>query len=140
MEESRYRDADLKFTVEFSEHLAVNDTIMKRKSHGWIAAILSAACIASSVGCYPAYPPPNNDSAYNQDSKDYIGEPEPVAPQRPAYRGVDPGLVVAGAVAAGVLGYAIGNHHSYPGYAYYGPRYYRPVAYGRAYCGPRYYR
>jgi len=113
---------------------------MKKKSHGLIAAILSAGCVASSVGCYPAYPPQNNDSAYNPDSKGYIGDPEPVAPQRPAYRGVDPGLAVAGVVAAGVLGYAIGNNRSYSRNVYYGPRYYRPVPYGRAYYGPRYYR
>ncbi len=106
----------------------------------WIAATLSAAWIAAGVGCYPAYPPPNNYSAYNPDSKGYIDEPAPVAPPRPAYRGVDPALVVAGAVAAGALGYAIGNNHSHPRYGYYGPRYYGPVPYGRAYYGPRYYR
>ncbi|MES2658075.1 MAG: hypothetical protein V4689_05625 [Verrucomicrobiota bacterium] len=100
------------------------------------AAALSAACIASSVGCYPAYPP-NYNSAYNQDSKGY-SVPQDSAPRQPVRYGVDPALVVAGVAAAGILGYAIGNNHGYGNRYYYGPRYYRPVPYGRAYYGPRY--
>ena len=31
-----------------------------------------AACLATSIGCYPAYPPPNaNGYAYSQDAKGY---------------------------------------------------------------------
>ncbi len=47
---------------------------------------------------------------------------------------VDPGLAVAGVAAAGLVGYAIGqhnDHHHYHGGGYYGGGYYRP------YYGPR---
>lgn len=99
------------------------------------AAGLLTACIASSVACYPVYPQRNYNSAYNQDSKGYDVQQEPAPQPRPRYVGVDPGLVVAGVAAAGLVGYAIGNnHHDH----YYGPRYYRPVPYG--YYGPRYCR
>ncbi len=101
--------------------------------------MLSAACAASSVGCYPSYPPPDHSSAYRQDSKGYAVEQAPVAPPQPRYVGVDPGLAIAGVAAAGLLGYAIGDHrhHDY----YHGPGYYyRPVPYRRGYCGPGYYR
>jgi hypothetical protein len=46
---------------------------------------------------------------------------------------VDPGMAVAGAAAAGVLGYAIANnndhHHGYYGGGYYGGGYYGPHRY-----------
>ena len=88
------------------------------------------ACVAPSVGCYPAYPP-QYASAYGQDAKGYSVPygPAPVQPQ--AHYGVDPGVVVAGAAAAGLLGYAIGHHH-HPYPYYYGPGYgyYRRGHYG----------
>jgi hypothetical protein len=74
--------------------------------------------------------------AYNVDAKGDSVPQEPASPPRPRYAGVDPGLVVAGVAAAGLVGYAIGNNHGYP-QNYYGPGYYRPVPYG--YYGPRYY-
>lgn len=52
---------------------------------------------------------------------------------------VDPGTAAAGAVAAGVLGYAIADshdHHYYGGPYYYG----RPGYYGRPYYRNVYYR
>src|SRR5687768_139173 len=97
----------------------------------WTAAGLMAACIAT-VGCYPAYPPSGGDSAYNYDSKGgevvspaegYAEAPETPPQAYPRYAGVDPGLAIAGVAAAGVLGYALGNHGHY--HPYYGPRYYR---------------
>ena len=95
-----------------------------------------AASIVSIVSCYPVYPP-RGQSAYNTDAKGYDVAPEPV-PQPQRY-GVDPGLVVAGVAAAGLLGYAIGNNGGYNNRYYYAPPvYYRPVPYGRAYYGPRY--
>ena len=104
-----------------------------------LMAAMSAACIALSVGCYPAYRPTNYTAAYNQDSKGGYVPQAPVPqgqPPPPRYAGVDPGLVVAGVAAAGLLGYAIGNNH----HSYYGPGYYRPVYYGRGYYAPPCYR
>ena len=50
--------------------------------------------------------------------------------------GVDTGLLIAGAAAAGLLGYALGHHHNY-----YGPApYWGPTYYGRGYYGRGYYR
>ena len=68
--------------------------------------MLSAVCIASSVGCYPVYPPSGyyNSGGYNQDSK---GEsvPQESRPQRqPVGYAVDPALAIAGVAAAGILG------------------------------------
>ncbi|MEO5712486.1 MAG: hypothetical protein ABIT37_03280 [Luteolibacter sp.] len=96
------------------------------------------------MGCYPVYPPGGYNSAYNQDSKDSMAQeptPQGPAPQGPPVRyGVDPGLVIAGVAAAGLLGYAIGDHHNYHN-NYCGPGYYRPGPYyGRGYYAPRYYR
>jgi hypothetical protein len=111
---------------------------MKTHFHRLTVTVLLAACVMSGVGCYPAYPPAGNGTAY-QDSKGYSVPQEPAPPQGPRYAGVDPAVVIAGAAAAGLLGYAIGNnrgHHHH----YYGPRYYRPVPYGRYYYGPRHYR
>lgn len=117
---------------------------MKTHSPRLITAALVAACLVSSVGCYPYtsdyYGPgaPHGAvaSQQNQDAKGYSVAPEPAPPAQSRPVGVDPGLVVAGVAAAGLLGYAIGNNHGYhPGY--YGPAYYRPVPYG--YYGPRYY-
>lgn len=106
------------------------------------AGALLVACIASSVGCYPAaYPPANDSAAFDQDAKGYSVPPEPVPQQQPPrYAGIDPGLVVAGVAAAGLLGYAIGNNRGYHHHHYYGPRFYRPVPYWRGHYGPRYYR
>src|SRR6478736_728091 len=112
---------------------------MKTRSSRWTAALLIAGGIASSIGCYPVYPPSGYNGNYNQDSKGYSVPQEP-APQ-PVRYGVDPGLVVAGVAAAGLLGYAIADHHGYHNHYYYGPGpgyYYRPVPYGRYYYGPRY--
>lgn len=54
---------------------------------------------------------------------------------------VDPGLAIAGAAAAGVLGYALAddNHHHHHGY--YGAPYYRPRPYygGYGHAGYRRY-
>ena len=111
------------------------------------AAGLVAALSATVVGCYyPGYPPSNNYSAYNGDSKDgYAGAPEETplqsdapAQQYPHYAGVDPGLAIAGVAAAGLIGYGLGGHYGYYG-PYYGPRYYRPVYYSRGYYGRPYY-
>ncbi len=57
-------------------------------------------------------------------------------PPGPRMVGVDPALLVAGAAAAGLIGYAIGDHHHH--HYYGGPVYYRPVPYG-GYYGPRHY-
>lgn len=70
--------------------------------------------------------------AYGNDAKGYDVGLEP-APPGPRMVGVDPALLVAGAAAAGLIGYAIGNHHHH---YYDGPGYYRPVPYG-GYYGPR---
>lgn len=98
-------------------------------------AVVGAACLASSVGCYP-YADYYRPAASNQDAKGY-SVPEESAPRpQPRYVGVDPALVVAGVAAAGLVGYAIGNHHGYH-HGYYGPAYYQPAPYG--YYGPRHY-
>lgn len=106
------------------------------------AVTLLAACIATSVGCYPAS---YYGAAYNQDAVGYSAPQEtipeePIPQQPPGYVGVNPGLVVAGVAAAGLLGYAIGNNHGYHHYGHYGPRYYRPAyyGYGRGYYRPCY--
>lgn len=95
-------------------------------------ALLAIAFTLSGVGCFPAYPPPDDRFAY-QDSKGYAVPQEP-APYRqpPRQAGVDPALVVAGAAAAGLVGYAIGNNRGYR-HHYDGPRYYAPARYGRNY-------
>ena len=112
---------------------------MRRHCGRLAVAALLAAGIASSVGCYyPAYPPAGYESAYNQDSKGYSVPQEPA--QAPRYVGVDPALAVAGAAAAGLLGYAIGSNHGYAHYSYCGPVYYRPVPYARGYYGGPYCR
>ena len=115
---------------------------MKTHSPRLITAALLAACVASSVGCYPYTSDYYGPAAYHQDAKGYSVPPEPAPPPQPHYVGVDPGLVVAGVAAAGLLGYAIGNNHeSHNGC--YGPGYYRPSPYGYygpRYYGPRYYR
>ena len=68
------------------------------------------ACLASSVSCLTTY--------------DAYGRP---------VQSVDPGVAIAGAAAAGAIGYAAGNnndhHHSYyhrGGYYRQRPYYYRP--------------
>lgn len=99
--------------------------------------MILAACIGTSVGCYPAYPPPGPDTVYQPDSKGYEIPQDPVPQPGPRYAGVDPGLAIAGVAAAGLLGYALGNNHGYHHHSYYGPRFYRPVPY---YYGPRFYR
>jgi len=96
-----------------------------------LTAATLAACIASLVGCYPAYPPhAYYNSAYNQDSKGYSVPQQPVPQGQPPPRYVvDPALVVAGVAAAGILGYAIGNNHGYYHGPYYGRGYYPPPCY-----------
>lgn len=96
---------------------------MIQKLRGMITLLL--VCVFSVVGCYPVYPPPGPDFAGGVDSKGYSVPAEPI-PQGPRYVGVDPGLVIAGVAAAGLLGYAIGNHHHG---ACYGPAYYAPRCY-----------
>ena len=111
-----------------------------------LTAVLATACIASLISCYPAYPQANYNSAYTQDSKGGYAPQQPVPqqpvpqPQAPHYVGVDPGLVVAGVAAAGILGYAIGHNNGYYHGPYYGRGYYRPVYYGRGCYPPPYYR
>lgn len=99
-----------------------------------IPACLLIACGVSSVSCYyPVYGRSYANSAYNQDSKGGYAEPQAPMPQPgPRYVGVDPALAVAGVAAAGLLGYAIGNHHHHS----HGPRYYGGGYgyYGRGYC------
>lgn len=78
---------------------------MKNKSSilRWSTLSLLVACISSSMSCMTTY--------------DAYGRP---------VQSVDPGLAVAGAAAAGVLGYAIANNnenHHHGGY--YGGGYYR---------------
>ena len=104
-----------------------------------------AVLIGLSIGCYSTYPPGSAYApAYSQDAKGYevpYGEHAPV-PQEPAPAryGVDPGVVIAGAAAVGLLGYAIGSHHNhgyYGGYGYYAPG---PYHYGHGYgYGPHCY-
>lgn len=101
--------------------------------------------MALSIGCYPTYPPGTAyASAYSSDAKGYevpYGEPAHVPqPVAPAHYGVDPGVVIAGAAAVGLLGYAIGNHHHhgyYGGYGYY--PHYGHGYYGGGYYGPHCY-
>jgi hypothetical protein len=105
-------------------------------------AALLVTLSVSSVGCYSAaYPPSYQGAPAYTDAKGYqVPGPQQPAPPPDGYgyrSGVDPGLVVAGVAAAGLLGYAIGhNHHSYygPGY-YYGPV---PYGYGYGYRGGYY--
>jgi hypothetical protein len=106
-----------------------------RKLVAWVGL---AGFIASSIGCYPAYPSGSAYApGYSQDAKGYdvpYGEPAPVPQEAaPARYGVDPGVVIAGAAAVGLLGYALGSHH----HGYYGG-YYAPVPYhyGPGYYGP----
>ncbi len=116
---------------------------MKTRSKRWTVAGLAAACVVSSVGCYPVYPPGSYQSAYQQDSKDSLPQEQQPAPGPagpPVRYGVDPALAIAGVAAAGILGYAIANNHGHHGH-YYGPGYYQPTPYyGRGYYRPRYYR
>ncbi len=114
---------------------------MKMRAHRLIAALLSATCIATSVGCYyPSnYPSQNQAGSYNGGSKDGMAyESTDAPPPQPTGRYVvDPAVAIAGVAAAGLIGYAIGNNNNYP--RYYGPAYgggyYRP-AYGPGYYGP----
>jgi hypothetical protein len=111
---------------------------MKTQSMRLATAGLLAACIASGVGCYPVYPPQNYYSGNNQDSKGSYDTQESAPQRQPVRYAVDPGVVIAGVAAAGLLGYAIGNNHGYHDHYYYGgPAYYRPVPYGGQYYGHR---
>ena len=111
---------------------------MKKRSHRMIAALLTATCVSTSVGCYYATPYPSQYQAasYNGETKDgmaYENTDAPPPPPTGRYV-VDPAVAIAGVAAAGLLGYAIGNNHNH---SYYGGGYY-PRYYGPAY--PRYYR
>ena len=97
---------------------------------------LAGIVVLSPVGCFPAYPPQDRGMAYGGDAKGYDVQQEPAPPSGPRMVGVDPALLVAGAAAAGLIGYAIGHHHH--DHYYGGPVYYRPVPYG-GYYGPRHY-
>lgn len=83
-----------------------NQSIITRLFRGSLLA-LTIAAIGSSVSCMTTY--------------DAAGRP---------VQSVDPGVAVAGAAAAGLLGYALANdnndHHHYH-HGYYGPprRHYR---------------
>lgn len=110
---------------------------MKAPLHRLAARASLAGFIALGIGCYPAYPPGSGyASGYSQDAKGYEvpyeSAPAPQQPAPPRY-GVNPGVVIAGAAAVGLLGYAIGSHHHhhgyYGGYGYYGPGYYGPGCY-----------
>jgi hypothetical protein len=107
---------------------------MKASFQGVAGGALLAALIASSVSCYPVYPPPNQ-GAYS-DAKGYIGPQGPDPAAAPPRYAVDPAVAVAGVAAAGLLGYALGQNH---GHHYYGP-YYGPVPYRYGYYGPPCYR
>ena len=110
---------------------------MKAPLRMFVARACLAGFIALGIGCYPAYPPGSAyASGYPQDAKGYevpydSGPPQ----QQPARYGVDPGVVIAGAAAVGLLGYAIGTHHHHHGYygGYYAPV---PYRYGPGYYGP----
>ncbi len=96
------------------------------------ATVSLAACIASAIGCYPAYPgyPPQTRAGYYDDAKSYdagLDSPPPPRPEQPRYV-VDPAVAVAGVAAAGLLGYALGSNRSHH-HGYYGPRYDRPAPY-----------
>lgn len=113
---------------------------MKTSLQRVIVGALLAATFATAVGC-TAYPPPPPQQAYT-DAKGYEVPRGPAPAYGAQPMGVDPGLAVAGAAAAGLLGYALGNnnHNHYYHGPYYGPRYYGPVPYRRGYYGPRYHR
>ncbi|MEK7949986.1 hypothetical protein [Luteolibacter soli] len=115
---------------------------MKAPLRKLAAQAVLAGVTALSVGCYPAYPPGSayntSASGYAPDAKGYNVPYSDSAPQQPApppgRYGVDPALVVAGAAAVGLLGYAIGSHHHHD--YYYAPG---PYRYGPGYYGPRCY-
>ncbi len=71
-----------------------------------------AACIGASVSCMTTY--------------DAYGHP---------VQTVDPAVAVAGAAAAGLVGYAIADSHNHHHHGYYGPNYY-----GGGYYRGGYYR
>ncbi len=75
----------------------------------WVAVAGLAVLVASGTSCMTTY--------------DANGNP---------VQSVDPGLAVAGAAAAGVLGYAIANDNNHNNYYYNGGGYYAPR-------GPYYY-
>lgn len=105
---------------------------MKAPHYRLVAQASLAGFIALSIGCYPAYPPNSAySSGYPQDAKGYDvpyeSAPAPQQPAPPRY-GVDPAVVIAGAAAVGLLGYAIGSHYHHGYYGGYG--------YGRGYYGP----
>lgn len=100
---------------------------MKLRMIRGVSAVLTAACAASVVGCYPAYGPASYSTGYGQDAKGYAVPQESYPAQQPRPAGVDPGLAIAGAAAAGLLGYAIGNNQG--NRYYHGGGYYRPVPY-----------
>jgi hypothetical protein len=116
----------------------VKPRLPKLSAPAWLVA-----CAAASVGCYPAYPPPSTVAA-SREYQPVWGdtapqEPLPAEPEPPAAAGgIDPGVAIAGAVAAGLLGYAIGNNRGYHAYPYFGPGFHGPVPFGyrRLYFAP----
>ena len=84
-----------------------------------LVMLLGLAFAASSVSCMTTY--------------DAYGRP---------VQSVDPAVAVAGVAAAGLIGYAAGDHHDghyYRHGSYYGGPYYRGTYYRRS-AYPRYYR
>jgi hypothetical protein len=105
---------------------------MKTKLRRVLVAGLCGAFVASSTSCYTYYQPPAYTQVPVGDSKGEYTPEESAPPPAPGYYAprfvVDPGLVVAGIAAAGMLGYALGNNHS--GGCHYGP----PSYYGGGYA------
>lgn len=101
----------------------------------------SLACAVLVASC--AYPPPYYAERYYTSSpqppmlepvgEGYETQPPAAPAPAPGYVGVDPGLVIAGIAAAGLIGYAIAD-----GGRCHGPAYYGPVVYRRGYYGPCY--
>lgn len=102
------------------------------------AGSLAIALLASSCAYPPAYFAERYyTSAPEPPMVEPVGggyeTPEPAPPPAPGYAGVDPGLVIAGIAAAGLIGYAIADHSHGCGPAYCGP-----VVYGGGFYGPCY--
>jgi hypothetical protein len=75
---------------------------MKTNGYRFVTTALLIAALGSSISCMTTY--------------DSYGRP---------MQTVDPGLAMAGVVAAGMVGYAMADDHRH----YYAPRYYAPRGY-----------